>query len=47
MEQAIKEGRLVTYFPINGTWIDIGNPVDFNHARELMTHHNRLSENNR
>ena len=38
IESAIAEGRKVTYFPINGTWIDIGSPVDFAHARELMNH---------
>ena len=47
IEQSIAEEKLVTYYPINGTWIDIGNPVDFNHARELMTHHNRLTKYNR
>lgn len=38
IEQAIAEGRKVTYCPINGTWIDIGSPADFAHARELMAH---------
>ena len=38
IERAINEGLKVTYFPINGTWIDIGTPVDFNYANELMTH---------
>lgn len=35
---AIAEGLKVTYYPINGTWIDIGSPADFAHARELMAH---------
>ena len=47
IEHAIAAGRRVAYFPINGTWIDIGNPVDFNHAAELMAHHNQLAGNNR
>lgn len=34
--QAIEMGKKVTYFPINGTWIDIGSPVDFRQATELM-----------
>ncbi|MCM1138168.1 MAG: sugar phosphate nucleotidyltransferase [Muribaculum sp.] len=38
IEYAIAAGKKVTYFPINGTWIDIGSPTDFNHAKELMKH---------
>lgn len=38
IERAIAEGRRVTYFPINGTWIDVGSPTDFAHAQELMRH---------
>ncbi len=36
IESAIADGKTVTYYPINGTWIDIGSPVDFKHAAELM-----------
>lgn len=43
IERAIDRGLKVTYFPINGTWIDIGSPIDFNHASELMRHHNQLT----
>jgi len=39
IETAIADGLNVSYFPISGTWIDIGSPVDFAHARELMKHH--------
>ncbi len=39
----IGRGKRVGYFPINGTWIDIGSPLDFNHACELMRHHNQFS----
>ena len=38
IESAIADGKKVTYFPINGTWIDIGSPTDFRHAQELMKH---------
>lgn len=38
IESAIADGKKVTYFPINGTWIDIGSPSDFRHAQELMKH---------
>lgn len=38
IERAIADGLKVTYYPINGTWIDIGSPVDFAHAKELMAH---------
>lgn len=36
IEDAIRHERKVTYYPINGTWIDIGSPMDFKHAAELM-----------
>ena len=36
IDSALASGRNVTYFPINGTWIDIGSPADYAHARELM-----------
>ena len=36
IEQAIHGGMKVSYFPINGTWIDIGSPSDFKQANELM-----------
>lgn len=38
IDTALADGRKVTYFPINGTWIDIGSPADYAHARELMRH---------
>lgn len=40
IESAIADGLRVSYFPISGTWIDIGSPTDFAHACELMTHLN-------
>lgn len=36
ISMAIDRGLKVTYFPINGTWIDIGSPTDFRQAAELM-----------
>lgn len=38
IEQTIAEGGRVGYYPIDGTWIDIGSPIDFKHACELMRH---------
>lgn len=38
IESAIANGNKVVYFPINGTWIDIGSPTDFKQAQELMHH---------
>lgn len=40
IEQALESGCCVSYFPINGTWIDIGSPADYAHARELMRYVN-------
>lgn len=37
IEQLIADGRKVSHFRINGTWIDIGSPEDFKYASELMT----------
>lgn len=42
VEQAIADGERVTYYPISGTWIDIGSPTDFRQAQELMRHHRDL-----
>lgn len=39
---AIASGCKVVYFPISGTWIDIGSHVDFRHACELMLHHETM-----
>lgn len=38
VERAIEQGKTVTYYPINGTWIDVGTPTDFKQAEELMRH---------
>lgn len=41
--QLIEEGAKVSYFPIQGTWIDIGSPDDFRYACELMSRPGRDS----
>lgn len=46
IEQAIADGRRVVYFPVNGTWIDVGSPVDFRQATEIMRHHRNMSQGN-
>lgn len=38
LEKAIADGLKVSYFPITGTWIDIGSPADFDRACEIMRH---------
>lgn len=34
----IAEGKKVIRFPMNGTWIDIGNPQEYQKANELVKH---------
>ncbi len=36
IESLIKHGRRVIRFPLNGTWIDIGNPQEYKRANELV-----------
>ncbi len=38
IEKLISEGKKVIRFPLNGTWIDIGNPQEYQKARELVKH---------
>ena len=38
IEKLISEGKKVIRFPLNGTWIDIGNPQEFQKAHELVKH---------
>lgn len=47
IHKAIADGHKVVYFPVNGTWIDIGSPVDFRQAAELMRHHRNMSDTTR
>lgn len=44
VEQAINEGCKVGYYPITGTWIDIGSPTDFRQAQDLMRHHKDMTK---
>jgi NDP-sugar pyrophosphorylase family protein len=43
IESTIKAGGKVVYYPINGTWLDVGSHADFAQAQELMRHHRNLS----
>lgn len=38
MELLMQRGNKVIRFPLNGTWIDIGNPQDYQKAKELVKH---------
>lgn len=38
IEKLIAEGKKVIRFPLNGTWIDIGNPQEYQKAIELVKH---------
>lgn len=38
MERLIGEGKKVIRYPLNGTWIDIGNPQEYQKAKDLVKH---------
>lgn len=38
IDKLISKGKKVIRFPLNGTWIDIGNPQDYQKANELVKH---------
>jgi len=38
IEKLIEENKKVIRFPLNGTWIDIGNPQEYQKAKELVKH---------
>lgn len=38
IEKLISENKKVIRFPLNGTWIDIGNPQDYTKAKDLVKH---------
>lgn len=40
IEKLIQIGKKVIRFPLNGTWIDIGNPQEYKRANELISHMN-------
>ena len=38
VEKLITEGKKVIRYPLNGTWIDIGNPQEYQKANDLIKH---------
>lgn len=38
VEKLIQEGKRVIRYPLNGTWIDIGNPQEYQKAQDLVNH---------
>lgn len=38
VEKLIDEGKSVIRYPLNGTWIDIGNPQEYQKAQDLVKH---------
>lgn len=38
VERLIAEGKKVIRYPLNGTWIDIGNPQEYQKAQDLVKH---------
>lgn len=38
VEKLIYEGKKVIRYPLNGTWIDIGNPQEYQKAQDLVKH---------
>lgn len=38
VEKLITEGKKVIRYPLNGTWIDIGNPQEYQKAKDLVKH---------
>ncbi len=38
IEKLIGEGKKVIRYPLNGTWIDIGNPQEYQKAQDLVKH---------
>jgi len=38
VEKLIAEGKKVIRYPLNGTWIDIGNPQEYQKANDMVKH---------
>lgn len=38
IEKLITQGKKVIRYPLNGTWIDIGNPQEYQKAQDLVKH---------
>lgn len=47
IQREVDNGGKVTFYPVNGTWIDVGSPVDFRQAEDIMRHYRSMSSNNR
>ena len=41
IKRLIEKGKTVIRYPLNGTWIDIGQPADLIKARDLVKHLNK------
>lgn len=41
VEKLIAQGKKVIRYPLNGTWIDIGTPQEYQKAKDLVKHLNR------
>ncbi len=42
VEKLISEGKKVIRYPLNGTWIDIGNPQEYQKANDLVKHNRNV-----
>ena len=38
VEKMLSDGKRVIRYPLNGTWIDIGTPQEYQKAKDLVTH---------
>ena len=38
IEKLIAQGKKVIRYPLNGTWIDIGTPQEYQKAKDLIKH---------
>lgn len=43
INKILENGGKIIRFPINGTWIDIGNPQEYQKAKELVRHLKRIN----
>lgn len=42
IEKLIAQGKKVIRYPLNGTWIDIGTPLEYSRAKDLVKHIDRI-----
>jgi NDP-sugar pyrophosphorylase family protein len=38
IDDLVRIGKSIIRYPINGTWIDIGNPQEYQKAKDLVRH---------